>query len=224
MPATGRGRHDTPAAIDLSRLNALVDGVYSVALTLLILNLGLPEGMSQSELARYWHTLMPKVLSFVLSFVMAGSAWVYVHQMSVLYTRTNLGHLIRTVASLMFVCTLPLTTAALGAYSDSAVGPVLYSANVAVLVGIYTLDLAMARNSLIPSCVDRQLLDQLMHVHYGVVAWAAFCCFLSFYYPYWGIAGITAYVLTHWASIWWFEPQMHIARAAIEASGAVSKG
>ncbi|HSM95983.1 MAG TPA: TMEM175 family protein [Rhizomicrobium sp.] len=123
MSEAWRARHYAPAAIDLSRLNALVDGVYSVALTLLILNLSLPQDLSDAELARYWHALVPKALSFVLSFVMAGSAWIYVHQISVLYERTNLGHLIRTVASLMFVCTLPLTTAALGAYPDSPWAP-----------------------------------------------------------------------------------------------------
>ncbi|HSM95982.1 MAG TPA: hypothetical protein VLT91_08060 [Rhizomicrobium sp.] len=80
----------------------------------------------------------------------------------------------------------------------------------------------MSRNALIPSSVDRRLLSQLLQVHCGAVAWAAFCCLLSFLNPHWGIAGIAAYVLMHWGSIWWFNPQMHAVRAAIEASRAAT--
>lgn len=215
----GRLHGRTPqAALGHGRLDALVDGVYSVALTLLILNLNVPAGLGPNALWAYLQTLMPKVLAFVLSFVMAGSAWIYVHQMAALYTTTNLGHTIRTVMALMFVCALPLTSAALGSYPDTPFGPAVYSGNVMLLVAIYAFDLAMSRKSLISPAVDRRLVGKLLALHVGAIAWAAFCCFyLSFSNPRWAIAGVFAYVVMHWVSIWWFEPEMHIARAAIEA-------
>lgn len=210
--------------LEHSRLDALVDGVYSVALTLLILNLNIPDGLSAEQLAAFWPDFAPKALSFVLSFVMAASAWIYVHQMSALYTHTNLGHTVRTVASLMLVCALPLTTAAVGTYPNLPIGPALYAGNIMVLVAIYTLDLALSRKALIPVEVDPKLVNQILLAHVGAVIWAAFCCFyLSYRNPHWGIAGIVAYVVMHWINIWWFEPQMHIARAAIEEKRATAK-
>jgi uncharacterized membrane protein len=189
-----------------------------VALTLFVLDLKIPDGLSPEQLHAYWPVMLPKVWSFVLGFVMAASAWIYVHQMSALYTRTNLGHLVRTVASLMFVCALPFTTAAMGAYPDRPLGPMLFSGNVTVLVGIYTLDLILSRKSLISDAVGRALIDQIVAAHIGAVCWAGFCClYLSSRSPHLAIAGIVAYVAMHWISIWWFEPQMHVARAAIEA-------
>jgi uncharacterized membrane protein len=213
-----RHRRLSVAALGHARQDALVDGVYSVALTLFVLDLKIPDGLSPEQLDAFWPVILPKALSFVLGFVMAASAWIYVHQMSALYTRTNLGHLVRTVASLMLVCALPFTTAAMGAYSGRPLGPMLFSGNVAVLVGVYTLDLILSRKSLISDAISPSLVNQIIAAHIGAVCWAGFCClYLSPLSPRLGIAGIVAYVAMHWISIWWFEPQMHAARAAVEA-------
>jgi uncharacterized membrane protein len=218
-----RRRRSSSAALNLTRQDAITDGVYSVALTLLVLDLKIPAGLADPSLAVLLPVMTPKVLSFVLGFVMAGSAWIYVHQISALYVRTNLGHLVRTMASLMFVCALPFTTAAMGDYSDQPLGPMLYSGNVMILVAIYTIDLALSRAALIPDTVDRRLLNQILVVHIGAVLWAGFCCFyLSPRSPHLAIGGVVAYLAMHWISIWWFEPQMHVARSAIEGNNLPS--
>jgi hypothetical protein len=105
----------------------------------------------------------------------------------------------------------------MGAYSGRSLGPMLFSGNVTVLVGVYTLDLILSRKSLISDAISPSLIDHIIAAHIGAVCWAGFCClYLSPLSPRLGIAGIVAYVVMHWISIWWFEPQMHAARAAIE--------
>jgi uncharacterized membrane protein len=55
-----------------SRVEALSDGVFSIAMTVLVLNIQVPEGGSAEELAHKLAVLWPKLLTYATSFVMLG--------------------------------------------------------------------------------------------------------------------------------------------------------
>lgn len=61
-----------------ARLDALSDGIYSVAMTLLVLDIRLPEDFhpsSESDLISGFHQLWPKFLTYLLSFFVLGLRW-----------------------------------------------------------------------------------------------------------------------------------------------------
>ena len=71
----------------MNRLHALTDGVYAIAMTLLVLELHVPDARSSSELVAGLATLGPSLFSFALSFAVLGTYWVG--------NAVNLSHLAR---------------------------------------------------------------------------------------------------------------------------------
>jgi uncharacterized membrane protein len=61
-----------------NRLDALSDGIFAVAMTLLILDIRLPEDFAPRDAAEMWHGLIalwPKFLPYLLSFAVLGLRW-----------------------------------------------------------------------------------------------------------------------------------------------------
>ncbi|MDE2362475.1 MAG: DUF1211 domain-containing protein [Hyphomicrobiales bacterium] len=61
-----------------SRFDALTDGVFAVAMTLLVLDIRLPENASIPDESAFWlalRVLSPKALAYGLSFAVVGLAW-----------------------------------------------------------------------------------------------------------------------------------------------------
>uniref|UniRef100_Q07M98 DUF1211 domain-containing protein n=1 Tax=Rhodopseudomonas palustris (strain BisA53) TaxID=316055 RepID=Q07M98_RHOP5 len=61
-----------------NRLDALGDGIFAVAMTLLILDLRLPEDFAPRDAAEMWQGLValwPKFLPYLLSFAVLGLRW-----------------------------------------------------------------------------------------------------------------------------------------------------
>jgi uncharacterized membrane protein len=66
-----------------ARLEMLCDGIFTVAMTLLVLELKAPALPRHSEPAVIWHALREDRLSFlgfVLTFILAGASWLAHHR------------------------------------------------------------------------------------------------------------------------------------------------
>lgn len=69
---------------DLSRIVAFTDGVMAVAITLLVLNIEVPElpkGAGEPELVDALYDLLPSLAAYVLSFALIGRFWVLHHRL-----------------------------------------------------------------------------------------------------------------------------------------------
>jgi uncharacterized membrane protein len=62
------------SGLPVNRVEALADGVFAIAMTILVLGLALPHGPA-SLADRLW-SLWPKLASYVVSFVMLGVLWI----------------------------------------------------------------------------------------------------------------------------------------------------
>src|SRR4051812_7019838 len=98
------------------RLNMLTDGVYAIVMTLLVLELRLPEGMSPSTALAHLDEFAPKLMAFVIGFCVAGSAWAYVHHLNSLYARCNLLHVALNLIALMFISLVPFCASVMGKF------------------------------------------------------------------------------------------------------------
>lgn len=119
----------------IARIEALSDGVFAIALTLLVLEIKVPEANVHSE-AGLWYVfkeLSPKFLSYFLSFMTMGIFWTgQALQLSYLekYDR-NLNW--NTLFFLLFVSLLPFTTAFLGQYTHFKIAIGMYWLNIFLL-------------------------------------------------------------------------------------------
>lgn len=73
----------------VNRLEALADGVFAIAMTLLVLELVVPD-VPTAELAARLLELWPIVLVYMISFVVLGVYWMGHHYMFRVIRRSNL--------------------------------------------------------------------------------------------------------------------------------------
>ena len=65
-----------------SRLEAFCDGVFAIALTLLIIDIKIPSTAEINNTSDFWHALkliVPSIFAFVLSFIVILITWVNHH-------------------------------------------------------------------------------------------------------------------------------------------------
>ncbi|UCG43581.1 MAG: DUF1211 domain-containing protein [candidate division WOR-3 bacterium] len=126
----------SPASIAPIRHEALADGVFAFAMTLLVMELSIPALARMNadvELARHLLSMWPRFLSYVLSFLTLGVFWQIHHSCleGVCEYDTTLTWL--NILFLMFVALVPFPTAYAGLYGMVRVTAVLYGANLLVL-------------------------------------------------------------------------------------------
>jgi uncharacterized membrane protein len=91
-----------------SRLEAFSDGVLAIIITIMVLELRVPEGHSLSDLI---HTTGVGLLTYLLSFVYVGIYWNNHHHMFHLVRRVSGGVLWANLALLFCLSLFPFTTA-----------------------------------------------------------------------------------------------------------------
>lgn len=129
-----KNSYNTIAGHDTGRIIAISDAVFGVAMTLLVLEIKVPEiEGDDKELAKAFFGLMPKFLVYFLSFVTAGIFWMgqatqfeYIKK-----SDRNLNWL--NLIFLLFVSVLPFTTAFLGDYIDHEFAIGIYWLNLFLL-------------------------------------------------------------------------------------------
>ena len=106
---------------ETQRIEAFSDGVFAIAITLLIIEIGVPRVTGDESLSEALGDLWPSYGAYVLSFVMIGIYWVNHHSLFRLFVRTDHFFLMLNVFFLMAIAFLPFPTAVLGEYlNDSA--------------------------------------------------------------------------------------------------------
>ena len=109
---------------DLTRLLALSDGLFATVLTILVLDLKLPDIahlVSQGDIRRVISDLGLHLFSYLLTFIVAGSFWVAHHGDFNHIVRYNRGLLWYNLTFLLFVGLLPFTTAGIGVSGNGGI-------------------------------------------------------------------------------------------------------
>ena len=111
-----------------SRLEAFSDGVFAVAITLLVLEINIPAGEN------LWHQLKeewPSFASFFVSFWVIGIIWVNHHGLLDHLKRTDRGVLYLNLLVLMTVVFIPFSTALMAEHlksgDDEKVAAIVYA-------------------------------------------------------------------------------------------------
>ncbi len=102
-----------------ARLEALCDGVFAIALTLLILDVKLPSTENIANTPELWRALgrlTPSIVAFVLSFGVIFITWVNHHATLKLVDKSSASFIYANGFLLLTVVSLPFPTELLGAY------------------------------------------------------------------------------------------------------------
>ncbi|MET8760053.1 TMEM175 family protein [Lentzea sp. NPDC004782] len=112
----------------LERLTFFSDAVIAIAMTLLALELPVPEGENDGELWQSFLHLLPRqYLTFVLGFVVIAMFWHSHHRFFQHVTALAPGLVRANTVFLFTVVTLPFATRVLGERGESTFGTVFYA-------------------------------------------------------------------------------------------------
>jgi TMEM175 potassium channel family protein len=155
---------------ETARVEAFSDGVFAIAITLLVLEIRVPS----ADLTGHGSTLLPALLrlwpsylGYIISFVTIGVMWVNHHSMFVLIQRPDRYFLLVSVFFLMCIAFLPFPTAVLAEYLPDPKGRVVavaaYSASFVLIALAYNAVwwYAVLTKGLLDEKADRQAVQTI---------------------------------------------------------------
>ncbi|MEP6598484.1 MAG: TMEM175 family protein [Actinomycetota bacterium] len=99
-----------------SRLEAFSDGVFAIAITLLVLDLRVNEAHRHDLRQALWFDLWPSYAAYVVSFFVIGVIWVNHHTVLDTLVRVDKTLIVLNMCLLFTVVTIPFTTSLFAEY------------------------------------------------------------------------------------------------------------
>jgi uncharacterized membrane protein len=128
---------------ELARMLALSDGVFAIAITLLVLQLGVPEisgGAVSAKLASHLVSTIPAMATYCIGFAVIALYWVGHRRTFLLIVRSDGVLTLLNLGLLLCVAFMPFPTAVLGTYGNTTVAVVFYTLTLAA-AGVVNLAL-----------------------------------------------------------------------------------
>jgi uncharacterized membrane protein len=122
--------------LGLERLVFFSDAVMAIAITLLAIEIRLPQmdpSLAGNELSVRLGVLGPQIMSFVISFVVIGIYWISHHRYFSYIMRFNHRLLSLNLLFLFFIVLMPFAASLLGQYATLPLGVIIYSGEVVAL-------------------------------------------------------------------------------------------
>jgi uncharacterized membrane protein len=149
---------DPETRFSKARLEMLCDGIFTVAMTLLVLDLKAPDLPRHAAPDEIWHALREHALSFLgfgLTFLLAGGCWIAHHRLFQHLRGASKTLVLLTIPFLMFVTLLPFSTLMLTAFGpQSPVSLTFYLGNQFALSALLALQWLVAQRTGLLSGTD----------------------------------------------------------------------
>jgi TMEM175 potassium channel family protein len=149
-PEVRTGRWERGAGVEFDRVAAFNDAVFAIALTLLVLELHLPEIEDAGSVSQFVDALgeiLPTIASYALAFVWIGFYWVAQHSFFARLRAVDGTYLALNVVYLALVALLPFPAGLLGEYDTNPMSIVLFAVVLAGVSLVETLLLIHARRA-----------------------------------------------------------------------------
>lgn len=137
-----------------ARVDALTDGIFAFAMTLLVLEVHLPAELpirDGAELIAQLRSLAPQYLAYVISFFVLAAQWrgeIELRRVEEI-SRAALGW---SMAYLFFITSVPFSSSVVGRHGDLPPAVWLYAANMIIVAG---LSLRLRRLEVLPEHRER---------------------------------------------------------------------
>jgi uncharacterized membrane protein len=143
--ASGRGRgalqRDT-AEVEFSRVVAFSDGVFAIAITLLVLALQVPPNVD--ELGRVIEDQLDDLTAYAISFAVVGKFWLSHHRFYRSLERFDGTLMGLNLLYLAWVVLIPFSSELLGKYSEEPVSVIIYACNMAAASATFVVQIIYA--------------------------------------------------------------------------------
>ncbi len=184
-----------------NRIEALTDGVFAIAMTIMVLTIDIPEkdlGLSGSALHKALINQLDQVLSYIVSFLLLAVLWIIHHKQYGYIRATNQTHIWINILILIFICLVPYTTNLTSDFPNDWMTHLFFHTNMLFVALLYFLNwsYAMRKKELAaeetgPEVIARGKRNILSFVSVSILAIG-----LSFIWPSWSsLAYLLLFVL-----------------------------
>jgi uncharacterized membrane protein len=151
-------------AISTSRTEAFSDGMFAIIITIMVLELKAPHGTSWKDI----EPLLPKLISYVMSFLFVGVYWGNHHHLLHTVKRLSPAIMLSNLHLLFWLSLIPFITGWVGENHFASLPVALYAA----LLDICGLSYTLLQKMIEASHPDDQHLKQILkrHTKKGIVS------------------------------------------------------
>ncbi|HTV93560.1 MAG TPA: TMEM175 family protein [Verrucomicrobiae bacterium] len=171
------------AGRDLGRLAALSDGIFAFAMTLLVLNIRVPEPFDVRNEGELGHALLrlgPSLLTCVMTFLTLGIFWVAQQTQLNALRSADRGLAWLHIGFMFAVVLMPFSTAVLASFITYRLAILIYWANIAFLgLMLFLSSLHAYRHSLMKEPFTFELIVRRIASSQSLYAIAAMLCFVN---------------------------------------------
>jgi len=128
--------------VDTKRLETLVDGIFAIAMTLLVLALTVPDiigPLSNAAVQNSLYSLIPSFYTLVISFILLALFWSNHHRAFHRIKKMNTILLWINVIWLLFIVLVPFSASLTGKYGEFPISHIIFNLNmlgIAVFLGL----------------------------------------------------------------------------------------
>lgn len=179
MTHSGRegGHHQ---AAQLERLTFFSDAVFAIAITLLVIEIHVPEvAMNEQALAQALLDLIPRYIGFIVSFFVVGRFWIAHHRLFGMLGAADPRLIWANLVLLLMIAFMPFPTAVISEYVGLRVGVGLYTAWLTLLgivnrwvIHVALHDRRLLREGVEEAAIRRHIRDSWIPLLIGVSAFA----------------------------------------------------
>jgi uncharacterized membrane protein len=130
---------------EYSRVLAFTDGVFAIAMTLLVVQIDIPR-VDPDDLGSAVADEGPLIISFFISFIVIGYYWLAHHRLWALFMRVEPGIMLLNLLYLSVIAFFPHPTGLVGEYENRPLSVIVYAACLAFVSLMEVLMLVRARN------------------------------------------------------------------------------
>lgn len=182
-----------PNVFPKNRLEALTDGVYAVALTLLVLDLKLVSGpLDSAQFQSALTAQIPNALTWLLSFWVILIYWEAQVRLAQIVGKIDSILLKLDFLHLALISLLPFSTSLIGEFSQQSLSVVIYTANLWMIsaVGAFRIAYVKKHTDLQLAGLDCEMLNVLIIDGKRMVLGMTASLALSFVMPGWSLLAI----------------------------------
>lgn len=124
-----------------TRVETFSDGIFAIIITVLVLELKVPvikDVTNRAELLNGLWLLMPKIISWIISFLTVSVMWVNHHRLFKMFKVFNNGLFWGNALLLLAVSFTPFPTAVLGDYHHNETAVLFYGFSMALCNGMFS--------------------------------------------------------------------------------------
>lgn len=145
-----RGSWRRGVGIEFDRVANVTDAVFAIALTLLVLDLGIPalkDSQSPAALLDALRDEVPRLIGFAVAFILLGRYWATQHTFFAMLRAIDRRFITLLFVYLAFVALLPFPTSLVGRYEGNPLAVILLALTLSTISAMQVVLFAHARRA-----------------------------------------------------------------------------